>query len=362
MHKQGLLPFMLFTLFLLTACSQMGDLHIGQDAPGDLNLLLEKNEYARARLLTGKYPSIDTPQVQEEITNLENNYVAATVSEANTLASGNDLLNAVQLLSGALQKVPHNAQLRDLRNTLEKDRTRQLRNNDRKQLIAHAHYLIDQQQLYHNQVNLETPSMGQRWNNSRNEKEALATAKRLYEHGYHAISQEDIDTALECLQLSEELHESPETRKLLTGIESMKNSQIKVAKQEAGRKQAKKKKKQARKQQKETAALLAETRQALDEDDVQVARTTFNKIPSSTSKSSKISAVQDDLEDAVDRHVTKLIARGDAQYRADNVNGAIKFWTEAKQLDPENSELKERLDRARKVMARLEELKSQQRK
>ena len=353
---------MLFVLFLLTACSQMGDLHIGQDAPNDLNLLLKNNEYSRARLLTGKYPSIDTPQIQEEITNLETSYVASSISRANALASENDLLNAVQLLSGALQKVPHNMQLRDLRNTLEKDRTKQLRNNDRKQLITRAHYLIDQQQFYQQQVNLESPSMGQRWTNSRNEKEALTTATQLYEHGYHAVRQENIDTALECLQLSEELHGSPETRKLLTGIESMKRSQIKVAKQEAGKKQAIKKKKRAKKQQKETAVLLAETRKALDEDDVQVARATFIKIPSSASKSNKFNAVQDDLDDAVDKHVAKLITRGDAQYRADNVNGAVKLWTEARQLDPDNPELKERLDRARKVMARLEELKSLQRK
>ena len=362
MPKQGFFAFMACLLLLLTGCAQMGDLHIGQDAPGDLDQLLENNEYSRARLLTGKYPSIDTPQIQQEITNLEGTYVAATISKAGVLESENDLLNAVQLLSAALQKVPHSTQLRDLRNTLEKERTKQLRNNDRKQLITRAHYLIDQQQLYHQQVNLEAPSMGQRWNNSRNEKEAVATAKRLYEHGHYAIRQEKIDAALECLKLSQQLHDSPETQKLLTGLESMKDSQLNFAKQEAGKKHAKKKQKQANKQRRETATLLAETRQALDEDDIQVARATFRKIPSSSSKNSKVIAVQHDLEDAVNTHVTRLIARGDAQYRADNVNGAVKLWTEARQLDPENPELKERLDRARKVMARLEELKIQQRK
>ncbi|NOR40466.1 MAG: hypothetical protein GQ537_04595, partial [Gammaproteobacteria bacterium] len=239
-------------LLLLTGCAQMGDLHIGQDAPGDLDQLLENNEYSRARLLTGKYPSIDTPQIQQEITNLENTYVAATIFEAGVLESENDLLNAVQLLSAALQKVPHSTQLRDLRNTLEKDRTKQLRNHDREQLIARAHYLIDQQQLYHQQVNLEAPSMGQRWNNSRNEKEAVATAKRLYEHGHYAIRQEKIDAALECLKLSQQLHDSPETQKLLTGLESMKDSQLNFAKQEAGKKQAKKKQTQAKKQRRDT--------------------------------------------------------------------------------------------------------------
>ena len=51
---------------------------------------------------------------------------------------------------------------------------------------------------------------------------------------------------------------------------------------------------------------------------------------------------------------------GDAQYRADRVLEALRTWTEGLSLDPENPELRERVERANRVLARLEELKSRQ--
>jgi hypothetical protein len=55
-----------------------------------------------------------------------------------------------------------------------------------------------------------------------------------------------------------------------------------------------------------------------------------------------------------------MVARGDSLYRADNVHEALQHWNEALYLDPKNHALQERIDRANKVLARLEELKRQQ--
>jgi hypothetical protein len=53
---------------------------------------------------------------------------------------------------------------------------------------------------------------------------------------------------------------------------------------------------------------------------------------------------------------------GDAQYRAEEILPALKTWTEAMSLDPENPEVRKRIDRANKVLANLEALKRQQQK
>jgi Flp pilus assembly protein TadD len=73
-----------------------------------------------------------------------------------------------------------------------------------------------------------------------------------------------------------------------------------------------------------------------------------------------VQATQNELDHAVDVHVGKLITQGDTQYRADNVLLAVRTWTKALSLDPDNRELRERVERANKVLARLEELKRQQ--
>ena len=349
-------------LSILAGCTGMDTLQLVQDRPEDLELLPAQHEYSRARQLTGKYPSLDTLQVQRTITLRESDYVNSTYADARTLESDQDLLGAVQLLSGALQRVPHSTLLRELRNTLEQERVRQLRANERRQLAVRASYMIDQQQLYLQQANLEQLSLGQRWENSRNEKAAVSLARQLIEHGEYARQQGELENAQTCLDLSMALHATPEAQSLLDEVAAAKHSQRKVAQQEADTRQVKKQQQNQQKQQHKTEVLLAETRQALDNNDLQVARSTFVKIPPSASNNTEVKALHDNLDQAVNAQVARLMATGDTHYRADKVHDAIRAWEEARTLDPDNPELKERIDRANKVLARLEELKDRQRK
>lgn len=349
-------------LSILAGCTGMDTLQLVQDRPEDLGLLLEQHEYSRARQLTGKYPSLDTLQVQQAITQQESDYVNSSYTEARMLESDQDLLGAVQLLSGALQRVPHSALLRELRNSLEHERISQLKNNEREQLVARASYMIDQQQLYQQQANLEQPSLSQRWEYSRIEKAATALSRQLLEHAAYALQQEDLENAQTCIDLSLALHDTPEAQSLLSEVATTKQSQQKQAQQEASVRKVRKQKKVQKKQQQKTEVLLAETQQALDNNDLQVARSAFVKIPPSASNSSEVMAVQNDLDQAVGTQVATLMATGDTQYRADKVDEAVNTWAKALKLDPENPHLRKRIDRANKVLARLEELKSQQHK
>ena len=106
--------------------------------------------------------------------------------------------------------------------------------------------------------------------------------------------------------------------------------------------------------------LVEETQQALVDDDLQVARAAFVQIPPSAQQRKEVIAIQDDLDKAVNTRVAELITVGDAHYRADNVLEAIRTWTEGLSLDPDNQELRERVERANRVLARLGELKLQQ--
>lgn len=357
---------LLLTLFaawllpVLTGCAGVDTLRLVQDRPADLELLLDQHEYTRARQLTGKYPSLDTLQMQVDITLRESVYVNTTYADARTLAADNNLLGAVVLLSDALQRVPHNTLLRELRNELEQERLHQLKLNERTQLVAHASYIIDQRKLYLQQINLEQPSLEQRWEYTRNKKAAISLSRQLLEHGKYAMQQDDLDSAQTCLGLSSALHATPETGTLLAELQATRNSQRRVAQQEADIRQVRKQQKIEHKQQQQTEVLLAETQQALKQNDLQVARTAFGQIPPSASEHIEVRAVQENLDQAVNTQVATLMATGDAQYRADRVTDAIRTWEEAQSLDPDNPELKERIDRANKVLARLEELKGRQ--
>ncbi|MGB5178728.1 MAG: hypothetical protein WBP44_08385 [Gammaproteobacteria bacterium] len=345
---------------VLAGCSQMETIHIGQDGPEDLEPLIKQHDYARARQLTGKYPSLDTAEVQVWITSQESAYEAAVFADASALEKDNDLLGAVRLLSGALQKVPHSTLLRELRNTIEQERVEQLKTNEREQLISRANFMLEQQKLYQEKINLASPSLGQRWENKRNAREAVELSVKLLEHGEYAMHSENLDTAEECLQLSAALHQTPQADALLSEISTIKASRKQVANKQATIKKVKKQQKVKLQQKNETRILLEETQQALAGDDLLVARATFAQIPSSARQHQDVLAIQDDLDNAVNARVDELIIAGDAQYRSDNVLSAVRLWTEGLALDPEDQELRERVERANRVLARLEELKRQQ--
>ena len=347
---------------LLVGCSGMDTLSLVQDRPEDIDQLLQQHEYARVRQLTGRYPSLDTPAVRDAVAQQEAGYVDSTLAAARTLESGQDLLGAVQLLSGALQRVPHSEPLRELRNALEQERLRQLRHNEREQLVSRAAYMLDQQQLYQQQVNLQEPSLVQRLESARNEKLGIDLSRQLVEHGAYSLQQAELENAQVCLDLSMALHASPEARSLLEEVAAARHSRNQQAQQDASVLQTRNQQKHSKKQQQKTEVLLAETQQALENNDLQLARNAFVQIPSSASNHHVVRAVQDDLDRKLNTQVATLMATGDAQYRADKVIEAISTWEKAHALDPGNPALKQRLERARKVLARLEELKSAQRK
>jgi hypothetical protein len=342
---------------VMAGCSQMETIRIGQDRPEDLEPLIKQHDYARARLLTGRYPSLDSVEIQAWITREESAYEATVFSEARTLEKNKDLLGAVQLLSGALQKLPHSTLLRELRYKIEQQRVEQLKTNEREQLVSRATYMLEQQKLFQDKIHLESPSLGQRWEIQRNAKEAGELSAKLLEHGEHAMQNDNLDIAESCLQLSVALQPSPRADELLAETRAIKASRKQVASKQATIKKVKKRQQIKQQQKNETRILVEETQQALARDDLQVARATFVQIPPSAREHKEVRAIQDDLDEAVNAHVNKLIIAGDAQYRSDDVLGAMRLWTEGLSLDPENTELRERVERANRVLARLEELK-----
>ena len=347
-------------LALLSGCTGMDNLRVLQDSPEDIEQLLEQNEYARIRQLTGRYPEIDTAVLQDLISMREAAYVEAVLADARRQEAETDLLGAVQNLSVALQRVPHNGELRELRQTLERERVQQLKLNERERLITRANYMLDQQALYQQQSNLAPPSLGQRWEIARYEREAVTLSGQLLEHGEYALLQNDLDSAETCLQLSLRLNHTTTAQETLSRVQSLRASHEEVELKKASITQAKKEKKIQRSQQQQMEVLLAEAQHAMEQNNLQVARDKVVQFPTDIIESSEVKAIKDNLREVVDRHVTELVAKGDSLYRADKVHEALQQWNEALSLAPDNRALQERIDRANKVLVRLEELKRQQ--
>ncbi|MEZ5543154.1 MAG: hypothetical protein R3F42_14120 [Pseudomonadota bacterium] len=345
---------------LLGGCPQVQNIRMMPDSPTDMEALLEQNEFARVRNLTTDHPELDTRELQDRIATRESAYADDMLTQARDLADGDELLKAVDLLTGALRRIPHNTELRGLRTALETERLRQLRINERNNLTARAEYLLDHERLYQQQINLQTPSNEQRREHAQFEKESVELANQLLVHARDALADKELVIADTCLTLARQLDGTLDTAAVAAELEGLQKSQQESVRQATTIRNARIKRKTDREDKHATQQLLATTQKALSDNKLRDAREAFTRIPPSTSQDSEVIAVQNSLDQAVSTRIKQLILTGDAQYRAEKIQAALKTWSEALALDPDNIELRERTDRANKVLANLEELKRQQ--
>ena len=353
-------PCLALALLLLSGCAQLDTVRLGQDRPEDLQALMDRHEYARAGQLLDRYPHLDTTGRRQLLHDSISRYESTALDSAQAQAGDENLVGAIGTLDEALLKIPGSSRLQLYRDELDSRRIRRLQENERQQLMARARFLLDEQQLYDEQLNLDIPGLTERWQNTRNLQEIRRLHGELLSCGLEKLEQHALDPAGECLSLASEINQTNEVATALARLESERSSvRTTVARQQKVtrvKKQRTLKKKNINKSQ----ALLTATQTALDADDLVLARETFEKIPASTRKNDNVLEMEQQLDSAISARVSELLLRGDRQYRADKVTAAIDTWRKAQAIDPDNSEVRERLERAGKVLARLEELKSKQ--
>lgn len=360
MNRTSLIVLLLVAIPLLGGCPQVGNIRITDDAPEDLDTLLSEHEYMRVRQLTGKYPSLDSNELQSRLRNLEQQYEQDIWSEANSMESGGDLLAAVRILSDALQKMPHSNRLRDLRNSIEKRRVGMLRKNEREILLAKGRYLAAQLRMHDENIKLEYAGLTGQLEHERNLATASTLAAHLITHARYAMDENNLAAAMECLTTSRELHDTQEATTLQTELHIIRQSLERSTQQKASIKQARIKRKQTKEHRELTDKLLLEARAALKANELHAALDALGKIPESRSNDAAVTEIRNQLNQAVATRVAQLVASGDSLYRAEKINPALKAWNEALSLSPDNTEVRERTERANKVLARLKELKRRQ--
>jgi tetratricopeptide (TPR) repeat protein len=359
-HWRPDLTTALLLLSLLAGCSHIETIRLGEGQPEDLNALIESRQYERAEQLLNDFPYLDTPGQRENLHERIAEYEQATLAEAKALESGDDLYNALGVLDKALTNLPHSSVLNDYRRTLASKRDARLRDNQRRKLVSRAEYIVQQQIIYEEQLKLESPGLGNRWAYTLYQQEAAGMADDLLQCGRESMHADDLVTAGKCLKLASAIDATPAVQSALASLAEKQESHRDTQEKKAHIKQVRKEKKLAITRRNKTQELLAKTGQELEANNLLAARNNFSEIPARERNTQAVVEMQARLDQAIGPVVKELLDKGDRQYRADRVDRAINSWSIAQELDPENTGIKERLERANKVLARLEELKSKQ--
>jgi hypothetical protein len=348
-------------LAILAGCQHLSDIRMEPDRPGDLGTLMLEQEYGRAQQLLVQYPYLDTPGTRTELNERISAYEAVVLSDARTRESNDDLYGANELLVVALRKLPESVRLNEYKSRLDAKRAERLRDIERRELLADAEYYVAQQEIYEEHLNLDAPSLVQRLRNSYSQQQAHELAAKLLACGDECIQKDDLELADKCLNYARLINNTPEVSAALSQLESVRAEQRQVDEKKTRVIQVKEEKRLARNHRDKTQEVLEKTEQALDSNNLPAAYRIFRELPKGGKESSDVVAVRTRLNNAIESKVREMTSEGDRQYRADHVVRAIRSWEGALELDPDNPELIERLERARKVLARLEELKNKQR-
>lgn len=359
--KPGKLLALLGLLASLAGCQHLNDIRIEPDRPGDLGTLMDNREYGRVEQLLIQYPYLDTPETRMELNDQTSAYETAVLSDARAMESVNDLYGANELLLEALRKLPNSLRFNEYKCRLDAERAERLRENERRELLADADYFMAQQEIYAEHLSLDSPSLVQRLKNTLSQQLSNDLAMRLLVCGEEALQEDDLEMADKCLLHAQAIKDTPEVRSALSHLESRRAALRQSDEKKTRIIQVKEEKRLARKHRDKTQEVLEKTGQALDNNDLLAARRIFSELPKDGGNSREVTAVRTRLDDAIRSRVREITSAGDRLYRADNVNRAINSWEQALELDPENPELIERLERARKVLGRLEELKNRKR-
>ena len=359
--KPARLIALLGLLAILAGCQHLSDIRMEPDRPGDLGTLMLEQEYGRAQQLLVQYPDLDTAGTRTELNERISTYESVVLSDARTRESNDDLYGANELLVVALRKLPDSARLNEYKSRLDAERAERLRENERRELLVDAEYYVAQQEIYEEHLNLDAPSLVQRLKNSYSQQQAHELAAKLLTCGEECLQEDDLELADKCLHYARLINDTPEVSAAISQLESSRAAQRQSDEKKTRVIQVKEEKRLARKHRNKTQEVLENTEQALDNNDLPAAYRIFRELPKGGKESSKLVAVRTRLNNAIQSKVREMTSEGDKQYRADHVVSAIRSWEGALELDPDNPELSERLERARKVLARLEELKNKQR-
>jgi tetratricopeptide (TPR) repeat protein len=347
-------------LALLAGCQHLSDIRMEPDRPGDLGTLLLEQQYGRAQQLLVQYPDLDTPETRKDLNERISAYETVVLSDASTRKLNDDLYGANELLVVALQKLPDSIKLKEYKSRLDAERAERLMENERRELLADAEYYVAQQEIYEEHLNLDAPSLVQRLKNSYNQQQAHELAEKLLACGKECLQEDDLELADKCLNYARLINDTPEVSTALSQLESLRAAQRQSDEKKTRVIRVQKEKRLARKHRDKTQEVLEQTEQALDNNDLSAAYRIFRELPKGGNESSDVVATRTRLNNAIRSRVSTLIRDGDRLYRADNVVRAIRSWEQALELDPDNPELTERVERARKVLVRLEELKNRQ--
>ncbi|MBU0945027.1 MAG: hypothetical protein KJ804_15260 [Proteobacteria bacterium] len=189
------------------------------------------------------------------------------------------------------------------------------------------------------------------WRYSRTENEARETAKELLRIGEQMLAENNAAMAQRILPLAAELDPQLDMEAAISSLDSMLQSR-KDKKLEDRRRIA----------QKKDEKVIEEFNRAMAHNNLSEARSHLTRLSPATRTSVAAELMQERLDKAMAEYIQEELSIGNSFYRARGYKQAIKAWKNILAIDPDNEAVQTKLERAEKVVEKLNALEEQQKK
>ena len=178
-----------------------------------------------------------------------------------------------------------------------------------------------------------------------------------------------------CLQLAVEIQPSAEAEKLLNDVDrriknqtlaSFSRSEKQTARieerkeEQTARIEERKEEQTARNKVQEVEQLLAEAQKAIQRGAYADAMAKLDKAAKEDPDNPKVRQLRSETRSILDERINAMVRLGDQLYKEEKLVHAVAVWETALELDPNREEISGKIDRARRVMEKLEAIRSRE--
>jgi tetratricopeptide (TPR) repeat protein len=270
-----------------------------------------------------------------------------------------DWAAALNQYDEALSKHPRSAVIKDGLVKLHRHQRVELDALERKRLIQHGKWLRGVLPIYRDMARVDPRSYQTQSRLDGIINEAVQISSGLTLLGIRALADDDLDAAEETLPLAAALHNGPVTEKSLRLLRAQQklvlNKQLELRRLKDKKAHAKKEKKK-----RSLRDRVRKYDKAFAAQDFITARKHLIAINKLDRRYNKLASMKAELKSAIDDKVTILFETGVSAYSRGEYEQAAKQWRTTLKLDASHQQAKEKLQRAEKVLEKLEKLKVKQ--
>lgn len=272
------------------------------------------------------------------------------VALAGRQRDGGEWLRAEDTLDLALKEIPHSKRLLDARREVAETRVRKLATNECRMNAARARYLADKSALLLERAPLEARDYLQDWMSRRERQELSELAIRLRDCANQALATGQLRLAEEALDAAVRVNGTEFVAAERRRLEKTQHPAKATTPAKAAAPRATVTPQQRIRQQR-TALMDAMTRGDLKE--ARSALTELRRLQGDTAELQELGA---SIDAAIAAYAQEANERASAHYRDRQIEQARDIWKEILELDPQNEQVRTNLDRAERVLKKLEEL------